>query len=96
MQLKNIGYCLSLRVQKMQNSIRDRLTKHIVHSYVIANLMHIGFLQFHHVYNLAMMESVTQSHEYREAFQFLRLYERNGLGEVLTTLSSSLENQGMA
>jgi len=45
---------------------------------------------FHHVYNLAMSEPITQSHEYREAFQYLKMSERTGLTETLTTFSQSL------
>ena len=49
---------------------------------------------FHHVYNLAMSEPVTQTHEYREAFQYLKMSERIGLIETLTTFSQSLRKNG--
>ena len=49
---------------------------------------------FHHVYNLAMSEPVTQTHEYREAFQYLKMSERIGLIETLTTFSHSLRKNG--
>ena len=49
---------------------------------------------FHHVYNLAMSEPVTQTHEYREAFQYLKMSERIGLIETLTTFSQSLMKNG--
>ena len=47
--------------------------------------------QFHHVYNLAMSEPVIESHEYREAFQFLKLSERSGLIDILKTFLQTLK-----
>ena len=45
---------------------------------------------FHHVYNTALLEPITESQEYREAFQYLKLSEKNGLTEILNSFISSL------
>ena len=47
---------------------------------------------FHHVYNTALLEPITESQEYREAFQYLKLSEKNGLTEILNSFISSLNN----
>ena len=41
-----------------------------------------------------MSEPVTQSQEYREAFQYLKMSERTGLVETLTSFSQSLRKNG--
>ena len=46
---------------------------------------------FHHVYNLALMEPIIESEEYREAFQYLKFSEKNGLEEILKTFLASLK-----
>ena len=45
---------------------------------------------FHHVYNTALLEPITESQEYRESFQYLKLSEKNGLTEILNSFISSL------
>ena len=45
---------------------------------------------FHHVYNTALLEPITESQEYRESFQYLKLSEKNGLIEILNSFISSL------
>ena len=41
-----------------------------------------------------MSEPITQGHEYRDAFQYLKMSERTGLTETLTTFSQSLRKNG--
>ena len=48
--------------------------------------------QFHHVYNLAMSEPITKSHEYIEAFQYLKMSERAGLIVILENFMASFKS----